>query len=180
MSSNVAARALVRSRNCLLQARRHAKQQSRVLSTSANSQQSDSSKDVVAAALASAVAAGALFTIVNTKERSACDTKTSFSLHSITAEAEPRRFMTAMQQPRNVMLHRMRSGAGRGLNDKYNVDWSTNLGEGAYGSVHPARLAATGEKVRRKDGSPSSVLVLGAWLRTPRRTRSCVEPLECP
>jgi hypothetical protein len=52
-----------------------------------------------------------------------------------------------MQQPRNVMLHRMRSGAGRGLNDKYRVDWKTVIGEGAYGSVHPARLAATGEKV---------------------------------
>eukprot|EP00429_Kryptoperidinium_foliaceum_P002198 CAMPEP_0176007262 /NCGR_PEP_ID=MMETSP0120_2-20121206/3142_1 /TAXON_ID=160619 /ORGANISM="Kryptoperidinium foliaceum, Strain CCMP 1326" /LENGTH=823 /DNA_ID=CAMNT_0017340017 /DNA_START=20 /DNA_END=2491 /DNA_ORIENTATION=- len=54
------------------------------------------------------------------------------------------------KQPRNVMLHRMRSAAGRGLNDKYNVDWKTVLGEGAYGSVHPARLAATGEKVALK------------------------------
>jgi hypothetical protein len=51
-------------------------------------------------------------------------------------------------QPRNVMISRMRSVAGRGLNDKYNVDWNTVLGEGAYGSVHPARLALTGEKVR--------------------------------
>ena len=33
-----------------------------------------------------------------------------------------------MRQPRNVMLHRMRSAAGRGLNDKYNVDWTTVLG----------------------------------------------------
>jgi hypothetical protein len=130
------------------------------MSTSTNSQQSDSSKDVVAAALASAVAAGALFTIADTKDQSACDTTASFSLHSITAEAEPRRFMSARQQPRNVMLHRMRSGAGRGLNDKYNVDWNTNLGEGAYGSVHPARLAATGEKVRRKDEVPSSAIMV--------------------
>ncbi len=33
-----------------------------------------------------------------------------------------------VRQPRNVMLHRMRSEAGRGLNDKYNVDWSKVLG----------------------------------------------------
>lgn len=176
MSSIVAARALVRSRIHLLHdVRRHAKLQSRVMSTSTNSQQSDSSKDVVAAALVSAVAAGALFTIADTKDQSACDTKASFSLHSITAEAEPRRFMTARQQPRNVMLHRMRSGAGRGLNDKYNVDWNTNLGEGAYGSVHPARLAVTGEKVRRKDGCH----LRPSWWLTPHR-RTIVELLECP
>lgn len=54
---------------------------------------------------------------------------------------------TATKQPRNVMLHRMRSVRGRNLEDKYKVDWSTVLGEGAYGSVHPARLAVTGEKV---------------------------------
>jgi hypothetical protein len=50
----------------------------------------------------------------------------------------------------NVMLTRMRSVTGRGLNEKYNVDWNTVLGEGAFGSVHPARLALTGEKVRAK------------------------------
>lgn len=33
-----------------------------------------------------------------------------------------------LRQPRNVMLHRMRSAAGRGLNDKYKVDWNTVLG----------------------------------------------------
>jgi hypothetical protein len=51
------------------------------------------------------------------------------------------------QQPRNVMIHRMRSLKGRNLNDKYKVDWKTVLGEGAYGSVHPSRVAVTGEKV---------------------------------
>eukprot|EP00934_Nitzschia_sp_Nitz4_P007088 Nitzschia sp. Nitz4//scaffold23_size168460//94488//97284//NITZ4_002225-RA/size168460-snap-gene-0.162-mRNA-1//-1//CDS//3329543653//7078//frame0 len=61
--------------------------------------------------------------------------------------AEPHRLRG---QPRNVMLHRMRSKAGRGLNEKYNVDWKTVLGEGSYGSVHPARVAATGEKVALK------------------------------
>eukprot|EP00977_Amphora_coffeiformis_P004490 scaffold965_cov158-Amphora_coffeaeformis.AAC.14 len=35
------------------------------------------------------------------------------------------------------------------MSQKYTVDWKVVLGEGAYGSVHPARLAATGEKVRR-------------------------------
>jgi serine/threonine protein kinase len=48
------------------------------------------------------------------------------------------------------MIHRMRSLRGRSLRDKYNVDWNTTLGEGAYGSVHPARLAVTGEKVALK------------------------------
>lgn len=51
-------------------------------------------------------------------------------------------------KPKNVMLHRMRSLRARSLNDKYNVDWDNVIGEGAYGSVHPARLALTGEKVR--------------------------------
>ena len=56
-----------------------------------------------------------------------------------------------IKQPRNVMLHRMRSLRARNLNDKYRVDWDKVLGEGAYGSVHPARLAATGEKVSLLD-----------------------------
>jgi hypothetical protein len=51
---------------------------------------------------------------------------------------------------KNIMLHRMRSKRGRSLNDKYNIDWTVRLGEGAYGSVHPARLRATGEKVALK------------------------------
>lgn len=62
------------------------------------------------------------------------------------AKAEPRRPKGA----RNVMLHRKRSKAGRDLHSKYKVDWKTVLGEGAYGSVHPARLASTGEKVALK------------------------------
>jgi serine/threonine protein kinase len=63
---------------------------------------------------------------------------------------EPRRINSVDLQPRNVMLHRMRSVKGRGLNDKYKVDWDIVLGEGAYGYVHPARLAVTGEKVALK------------------------------
>ena len=57
---------------------------------------------------------------------------------------------TNSSQPRNVMLHRLRSIRSRSLADKYDVDWKTVLGEGAYGSVHPARLLATGEKVALK------------------------------
>jgi hypothetical protein len=67
--------------------------------------------------------------------------------------AEPRRASSsAVKNSRrhslNVMLTRMRSVTGRGLHEKYKVDWNTVLGEGAFGSVHPARLALTGEKVR--------------------------------
>jgi Protein kinase domain len=57
---------------------------------------------------------------------------------------------SSSSKPRNVMLHRLRSVRGRNLTDKYLVDWNTVLGEGAYGSVHPARLRATGEKVALK------------------------------
>lgn len=53
-------------------------------------------------------------------------------------------------QPRNVMVNRLRSLRARSLVDKYLVDWKTCLGEGAYGSVHPARLSNTGEKVALK------------------------------
>jgi hypothetical protein len=55
--------------------------------------------------------------------------------------------MRKSDPPRNVMVHHMKSLRARNMSDKYNVDWKTVLGEGAYGSVHPARLAATGEKV---------------------------------
>jgi len=44
----------------------------------------------------------------------------------------------------------MRSFRARDMSEKYRVDWKTVLGEGAYGSVHPARLSATGEKVALK------------------------------
>lgn len=45
------------------------------------------------------------------------------------ASCEPRKVV----QPKNVMLHRMRSMKGRGLTEKYQIDWDTVLGEGAYG-----------------------------------------------
>jgi hypothetical protein len=56
-----------------------------------------------------------------------------------------------VSQPFNVSrLRRMRSLPATSLSDKYLVDWTQTLGEGAYGSVHPARLASTGEKVALK------------------------------
>jgi serine/threonine protein kinase len=36
------------------------------------------------------------------------------------------------------------------MNKKYTIEWHNVLGEGAYGKVHPARVAATGEKVALK------------------------------
>lgn len=83
-----------------------------------------------------------------------CDTITKGS-SSLTFDQSQKSTSTAISekgkvkknQPRNVMVHRLRSLRGRSLNEKYNVDWKEVLGEGAYGSVHPARLAATGEKV---------------------------------
>ena len=133
------------ARKCI---RQYMKRGFATAATDASSKQEPS--NVSPAILVSAIAAGVI-ALKGTKEESSCDTAKAasppaFSLPSL-AHAEPRRSMT-MQQPRNVMLHRMRSGAARGLNDKYNVDWKTVLGEGAYGSVHPARLAKTGEKVR--------------------------------
>jgi hypothetical protein len=58
-------------------------------------------------------------------------------------------FRSKSAQPRNVMLHRMRSSRARNLEEKYDIAWDTKLGEGAYGSVYPGRLSATGEKVSR-------------------------------
>jgi serine/threonine protein kinase len=65
-------------------------------------------------------------------------------------QAEQQQKQREDQAPRNVMVSRLRSIRGRSLASKYNVDWMTVLGEGAYGSVYPARLAATGEKVALK------------------------------
>ena len=63
-----------------------------------------------------------------------------------TTQAEPRR-VPSLNSARSSNLNRFRSITDRGMNSKYIVDWKVVLGEGAYGSVHPARLAATGEKV---------------------------------
>jgi hypothetical protein len=148
MSSNVAVKVLVRSHRCIRHSRRRPAAKTRAVSSANNFQQPDSTSDAVAATLVATAAAGVLYCVLNTREDSACETKNAFPFSPLTARAEPRKFKTQIiHEPKNVMLHRMRSAAGRGLNDKYKVDWKTVLGEGAYGSVHPARLACTREKV---------------------------------
>jgi serine/threonine protein kinase len=107
---------------------------------------------VAATALALASLAG--FTAINAENEADAankkDASGSSSNQAVTS-CEPRRMNSAVAtQPRNVMLHSMRSVKGRGLNKKYEVEWDTVLGEGAYGYVHPARLAVTGEKVALK------------------------------
>jgi serine/threonine protein kinase len=57
---------------------------------------------------------------------------------------------SSSSSPRNVMIQNRRSLRGRSLHAKYRVDWNTVLGEGAYGTVYPGRLRATGEKVAIK------------------------------
>lgn len=92
------------------------------------------------AALASATAAAAF--VHSNQEQATVEcgaAATAWDPQSIRGATTP--------QPRNVMLHPRRSIRARNLQDKYNVEWNQVLGEGAYGSVHPARLAATGEKV---------------------------------
>lgn len=69
--------------------------------------------------------------------------------------------MVSDSEPRNVMLQHMRSLKGRSLHDKYKIDWDVILGEGAYGSVHPARLSATGEKVALKQISRGVTNAIG-------------------
>lgn len=61
---------------------------------------------------------------------------------------DPNATHSESSEPRRANLSRFQSMNARGMNHKYTVDWKVVLGEGAYGSVHPARLAATGEKVR--------------------------------
>jgi hypothetical protein len=166
MSSSVAARSLIRCRNGLLY-----RQRQNVARCFCTSQQFASASDETADSSRSAgslLAATALMAFLKLQRSDQNDdgTKTRCETSSVSkperllfppniTTAEPRKYMTnrmaasMSQQPRNVMpLHRMTSTAGRGLKDKYNVDWKTVLGEGAYGSVHPARVAATGEKVR--------------------------------
>jgi hypothetical protein len=159
MSSSITTKVLLCGRNCLRRTKRVRNTQTRALaSLNQQSQQTQDSsyRDGAAAVMAAAVASGALYSMSNME--SACDTKTvtTISLPPMPTTTEPRRHMS-VRDPKNVMLHRMRSLAGRGLNNKYNVDWNTVIGEGAYGSVYPARLACTGEKVSRFPHSPSVI-----------------------
>ena len=48
------------------------------------------------------------------------------------------------------MLQHRRSRLSRDLEDKYDPDWKNVLGEGAYGSVHLAKVRETGETVALK------------------------------
>jgi hypothetical protein len=77
-----------------------------------------------------------------------CETKNQATSHW-NSPGTVKDFMSKSGQPRNVMLHRMRSARARNLEEKYDIAWDTKLGEGAYGSVYPGRLSATGEKVCR-------------------------------
>ena len=120
---------------------------------------------VAAAAASTLLALSAFPSVENSSQTSKrncqCDTVTnndSLPLIGASTNAHPQsstntsssKFkLSSKNQPRNVMVHRLRSLRGRSLNEKYNVEWKQVLGEGAYGSVHPARLAATGEKVRK-------------------------------
>lgn len=94
--------------------------------------------------LAATAAAGLAYT----QERPQCAAKAAVASSWGAAATEvPPSSSSSKHAPRNVMLHPRRSIRARNLEDKYNVEWDIILGEGAYGSVHPARLAATGEKV---------------------------------
>ena len=102
-----------------------------------NHQQNNGSSAAAAAALALAAAAGATLLPLQGN-------------NNTTTQNEPRRVPSRISTtltPRASNLSRFRSITDRGMNSKYTVDWNVVLGEGAYGSVHPARLAATGEKV---------------------------------
>jgi hypothetical protein len=72
---------------------------------------------------------------------------------SIAANEQPGNMPVACEKkrgPENVMLDRRRSMTGRTLEQKYKVNWSNVLGEGAFGSVHEASLKPTGDKVALK------------------------------
>ena len=101
-------------------------------------------------ALAAAAAAIASLTVASTTTTTSptsCDSAAKMNHPKASGDQQLTRLPTI---PRNVNLKKMRSLKGRSLEDKYTVDWETVLGEGAYGSVHPARLKSTGEKVALK------------------------------
>ena len=148
MSTSAALRTALRCRCCRVYSVR-----SRILLTGAralgtaatsgsNKRRFDHTSLAASALCVGLIGAGAF---VASQDNDASDASAESWIQKIRTLCEPRRFDT--QQPKNVMLNRMRSLRGRNLNEKYNVNWNTVLGEGAYGSVHPARLAATGEKV---------------------------------
>jgi hypothetical protein len=98
-------------------------------------------------ALAAVAAAAVLFMESNRQDGTAsyCEMTAASWQDVVSSGKSPRKLSKHAQ---NVMIHSRRSLRARSLDDKYNIDWETVIGEGAYGSVHPGRLAATGEKVR--------------------------------
>ena len=97
-------------------------------------------------ALAFVATAAVLFVESDRPEKlSSCEMAGAPRQDAVSSGNRPRKLS---KQAQNVMIHSRRSLRARTLDDKYNIDWETVIGEGAYGSVHPGRLAATGEKVR--------------------------------
>ena len=101
---------------------------------------------VAAAAAVVASVAACTYTYQQKEEMAQCESPIQLQR----SKRAPAQKLLAGGAARNVMLHRMRSLRARDLSEKYRVDWRTVLGEGAYGSVHPARHFATGEKVALK------------------------------
>ena len=75
-----------------------------------------------------------------------CDSVSQVGLTPATNPLFSKKKSDKNHQPRNVMLHRMRSTRARHLGEKYKVDWKTCLGEGAYAQVFPGKTER-GEKV---------------------------------
>jgi serine/threonine protein kinase len=107
---------------------------------------------MAAAATTAATAAAVVYTATEGKDdhEEPLQPRPSVQATSFLTPSTSSAMSSTTSSPRNVMLHHMRSIKGRSLDRKYMVDWNTVLGEGAYGSVHPARRRATGEKVALK------------------------------
>ena len=151
--SRILSKALVRGRKCAREAIRTPNVRNRRELSSLNrrirdlDQDSSSSSYIAAAVAAIAAASGALLSASETDASALL----SHRIQAMAAGEGSRASQTAdaeSWEAKNVMLQRMRSAEGRGMNDKYAVEWDTVIGEGAYGSVHPARLRVTGENVR--------------------------------
>jgi hypothetical protein len=152
MNPNLGVKFLARNSGCLcLRARNNARPYLREISSASKQKKSSDSEVAMAAAIAAAAAGCVVIysmSAMGNESTLSLDSRSSYILPQYKARAEALR--VNKNGARNVMLNRLRSAAGRDLHSKYNVDWKTVLGEGAYGSVHPARLACTGEKVALK------------------------------
>eukprot|EP00980_Cylindrotheca_fusiformis_P026140 scaffold15472_cov117-Cylindrotheca_fusiformis.AAC.4 len=146
MNPNLGAKILARSTGCLRQPRI-------IVRRSLRQMKSDSNQKRVAVfgVIATAGCLAVISESAMTNDAAESLEQVPFFLPRYTTRTEPFRSPRFNHnEARNVMLHRKRSAAGRNLHTKYKVDWKTVLGEGAYGSVYPARLASTGEKVALK------------------------------